>query len=306
LRPEIINPNRLVNEIAELLHRAVDEAVEIDFKLSPTLDPCRIDPVQFESALLNLIVNARDAVAQKTGKITVETKNVTFDAEHRPPLAEIAFGRYVAISVIDNGEGMAPEVLARVFEPFFTTKEVGRGTGLGLSQVYGFVKQSGGYVHIESERGVGTRVHLFLPRASGATEAADALVRGEPVAQDARGATILVVEDEADVREIVAAELTNSGYRVLTANDGREALEIIASESDIDLLFSDVVMPHGMNGDELAREARRRRPTLKVLLTSGYPAAELRERQSLGEFQVLQKPYRAEDLLRSIGERLRP
>lgn len=304
LRPEIINPNRLINEIGELLRRAVDEAVEIDFVLSPTLDPCRIDPVQFESALLNLIVNARDAVAQKAGKITIETKNVVFDARHRPPQAEIASGHYIAISVTDNGAGMPPEVLSRVFEPFFTTKEVGRGSGLGLSQVYGFVMQSGGYIHIESERGVGTHVHLYLPRASGTIEIADASAHGAPVAEDQRGATILVVEDETDVREVVAAELTNFGYRVLTAGDGPEALEIIDGEHDIDLLFSDVVMPRGMNGEDLAREARRRRPGLKVLLTSGYPPAELREKQSIGEFRVLQKPYRVEDLLRTIGERL--
>ncbi len=185
LRPEIINPNRLINEIGELLRRAVDEAVEIDFALSPTLDPCRIDPVQFESALLNLVVNARDAIAQKGGKIVIETKNVAFDAQNRPPLAVIAFGRYIAISVIDNGDGMPPEVLSRVFEPFFTTKEVGRGSGLGLSQVYGFVKQSGGYVHIEFERGVGTRVHLYLPRAAGRPKPPTPLAHDEPVAEDA-------------------------------------------------------------------------------------------------------------------------
>ena len=304
LRPEIINPNRLINEIGELLRRAVDEAVEIDFALSPMLDRCRIDPVQFESALLNLVVNARDAIAQKGGKIVIETKNVAFDAQNRPPLAVIAFGHYIAISVIDNGVGMPPEILNRVFEPFFTTKEIGRGSGLGLSQVYGFVKQSGGYVHIESARGVGTRVHLYLPRSGGAAETTEPLARGEPVAPDARGATILVVEDEADVREVVAAELTNFGYRVLTAGDGPEALEILNQEHTIDLLFSDVVMPHGMTGDELAREARLQQPALKILLTSGYPAAELSERQSLGEFRVLQKPYRIEELLRLIGERL--
>jgi CheY-like chemotaxis protein len=181
---------------------------------------------------------------------------------------------------------------------------VGRGSGLGLSQVYGFVKQSGGYIHIESERGTGTRVHLYLPRASGTVEVTDAFAQGNAIAENPRGATILVVEDELDVREVVAAELTNFGYRVLTASDGPEALEILDGESDIDLLFSDVVMPLGMNGEELAREATRRRPELKVLLTSGYPPAELRERQSLGEFRVLQKPYRFEDLLRIIGERL--
>jgi signal transduction histidine kinase/CheY-like chemotaxis protein len=304
LRPEIINPNRLINEIGELLRRAVDEAVEIDFLLSPTLDPCRIDPVQFESALLNLIVNARDAVAHKAGKIAIETKNVVFDAQHRPPLAEIASGRYIAISVIDNGEGMPPEVLSRVFEPFFTTKDVGRGSGLGLSQVYGFVKQSGGYIHIESERGRGTHVYLYLPRASGPAPLGEPLAHDESIAEDQRDATILVVEDEADVREVLAAELTNFGYRVLTAGNGPEALSIIESEKHIDLLFSDVVMPRGMTGDQLAREATRRRPGLKVLLTSGYPPAEFSERQSLSEFRVLQKPYRIEDLLHSIGERL--
>jgi two-component system NtrC family sensor kinase len=305
LRPEIINPNRLINEIGELLRRAVGEAVEMEFSLSPALDPCRIDPVQFESALLNLVVNARDAIAQKAGKILIETKNIVFDAEHRPPLTVIAFGDYIAISVIDNGAGMPPEILNRVFEPFFTTKEIGRGSGLGLSQVYGFVKQSGGYIHIESERNVGTRVYLFLPRSRGAAEAAEPVIRGGPVTPDARGATILVVEDEADVREVLAAELTNFGYRVLTAGDGPEALEILERESRVDLLFSDVVMPHGMTGDVLAREAQRRRPELKILLSSGYPPAELRERQLLGEFRVLQKPYRIEDLLRVIGERLR-
>jgi two-component system NtrC family sensor kinase len=304
LRPEIINPNRLINEIGELLRRAVDEAVEIEFALSPTLDPCRIDPAQFESALLNLVVNARDALAQKAGRIVIETRNIVFDEKNRPPLTVIAFGSYIAISVIDNGAGMPPDILGRVFEPFFTTKEVGRGSGLGLSQVYGFVKQSGGYVHIESERGVGTRVHLYLPRSGSTVEAAEPLARGEPVVPDARGASILVVEDEADVREIVAAELQSFGYRVLTAGDGPEALEILKQESCVDLLFSDVVMPHGMTGDELAREARRRRPDLKILLTSGYPPAELRERQSLDEFRVLQKPYRIEELLRLIGERL--
>jgi two-component system, NtrC family, sensor kinase len=304
LRPEIVNPNRLINEVNELLRRAVDEAVEIEFILSPTLDPCQIDPVQFEAALLNLIVNARDAVAPKAGKILIETKNVVFDAQHRPPLAMIAFGRYVAIFVSDNGIGMPPEILNHVFEPFFTTKDVGRGSGLGLSQVYGFVKQSGGYIHIESERGVGTRVHLYLPRASGTAETTEAFAPGDPIVQNPQGATILVVEDEPDVRDVVTAELANFGYRVLTASDGPEALEILDGESDIDLLFSDVVMPRGMNGEELAREATRRRPGLKVLLTSGYPPAELRERQSVGEFRVLQKPYRFEDLLRIIGERL--
>jgi CheY-like chemotaxis protein len=159
-------------------------------------------------------------------------------------------------------------------------------------------------VHIQSDQGAGTRVHLYLPRSSGTAETTDPLARGEPVTPSARGATILVVEDEADVREVAAAELANFGYRVLTAGDGPEAIAILKQEGRIDLLFSDVVMPHGMTGDELAREALRMKPELKILLTSGYPPAELRERQSPGEFRVLQKPYRIEDLLRLIDERL--
>jgi two-component system, NtrC family, sensor kinase len=304
LRPQIVNPNRLIDEIGELLRQAIGEAVEIDFSLSPTLDSCRIDPAQFESALLNLVVNARDAVAHKGNKIWIETRNIAFDAQHRPPLPEMAFGQYVAISIVDNGEGIPPELLNRVFEPFFTTKEVGRGSGLGLSQVYGFVKQSGGYVHIESERGTGTSVHLFLPRSASETDVTETLGQRKTAPHDRQGATILVVEDEAEVREVIAAELANFGYRVLTAGDGPEALTILDSDIEIDLLFSDVVMPNGMRGDELARLAKQRRPDLKILLTSGYPAADLRERQSLDEFRLLQKPYRSDDLIRSISERL--
>lgn len=304
LRPEIVNPNRLINEVAELLRQAVGEAIELSFSLSPTLDPCRVDPAQFEAALLNLVVNARDAVAEKGRKITIQTENVIFDERHRPPLPVISFGPYIAVSVIDNGEGMTPEIVKRVFEPFFTTKEVGRGSGLGLSQVYGFVKQSGGYVYIDSEPGVGTKVHLYLPRLTNMPESPELFTRREFAHRDAQGATILLVEDEPDVREVLAAELTNFGYRVLTAGNGPEALSILDRESDIDLLFSDVVMPNGMSGDELARRASEIRPGLKVLLTSGYPAPDLRERQVLGEFRVLRKPYRAEDLMRALSEGL--
>jgi signal transduction histidine kinase len=304
LRPQIVNPNRLINEVGELLRQAVGESIELNFALSPTLDPCRIDPTQFESALLNLVVNARDAVAEKGRRITILTENVMFDPQHPPPLPEIGFGAYIAVSVTDNGVGMTPDIVGRVFEPFFTTKEVGRGSGLGLSQVYGFVKQSGGYVHIESEHSVGTKVHLYLPRSTDTPESSEMFARGEITRDENLSATILLVEDEPDVREVLAAELTNFGYRVLTAGSGPEALSILNKESDIDLLFSDVVMPNGMRGDELARQACDRRPGLKVLLTSGYPAPDLRERQSLGEFRLLRKPYRADDLMRAIRERL--
>jgi two-component system NtrC family sensor kinase len=275
LRPEIVNPNRLINEVAELLRQAVGEAIELNFVLSPTLDPCRVDPAQFEAALLNLVVNARDAVAETGRKITIRTENIVFDERHRPPLPVISFGPYIAVSVIDNGEGMTPEIVSRVFEPFFTTKEVGRGSGLGLSQVYGFVKQSGGYVYIDSERGNGTKVHLYLPRSTDMSENPEMFARREFARKDAEGATILLVEDEPDVREVLAAEITNFGYRVMTASSGPEALSILDRDGEIDLLFSDVVMPGGMRGDELARRAREIRPGLKVLLTSGYPAPDI-------------------------------
>jgi two-component system NtrC family sensor kinase len=304
LRPEIVNPNRLINEFGDLLRRAIGDAAEIQFLLSPTLDPCRIDPAQFQSAVLNLVVNARDAVHKPGGKITVQTENVLFDERRPPPDSDIARGRYIAVSVIDNGDGMPPEILEHVFEPFFTTKEVGKGSGLGLAQIYGFVKQSGGYVHISSDVGVGTQVSLYLPRSSDRSGAEDMAAHRLPAENRARAAKILMVEDDAEVRHVVADELRDLGYQVLLAEDGHAALGILERGTDVDLLFTDVVMPKGLRGDELARRARRFRPDLKIILTSGYSTADLEERRSLREFRLLAKPYRAEDLARVIEEHL--
>jgi CheY-like chemotaxis protein len=215
-------------------------------------------------------------------------------------------GDYVVVAVGDTGEGMAPDVIERAFEPFFTTKEIGKGSGLGLSQVYGFVKQSGGYVQIESEPAVGTTVRLYLRRS---TAIATPMMGPSPATalpQSRGGETILVVEDDSDVRDVVALHLRNLGYRVLTASDGREALSSLNTDASIDLMFTDLVMPNGVRGDELARRARELRKDLRVVLTSGYPAsAEPLVRGELAEdVGFLAKPYKAEDLAHAIRSAL--
>jgi signal transduction histidine kinase len=304
LRPETVSANRLINEFSELLRRAVGDAAALDFALSPTLDPVQIDPAQFQSAVLNLVVNARDAIQKPGGKIVVRTENVVFDAQRPPPQDDIEPGHYAAIHVDDNGDGIPAKLLDRVFEPFFTTKEVGKGSGLGLAQVYGFIKQSGGYVHLESDPAAGTQVSLYLPRSAGRAEAEDITDQGASLPDRSDATRILIVEDDADIRDMVAAKLADMGYDTVLAPDGPSALDILKSGTTIDLLFSDVVMPNGLRGDELARRAQRLRPGLKILLTSGYPTADLEASHALREFSFLAKPYRAEDLARAIAERL--
>jgi len=306
LRPEVVNANRLIKEFADLLRRVTGEAIEVQFLLSATLDPCLIDPGEFQSALLNLVVNAKDAMPHG-GKITIQTENLRHSASS-PSIGvrDLPPGDYVVVAVGDTGEGMPAEVIDRAFEPFFTTKEIGKGSGLGLSQVYGFVKQSGGYVQIESEPQVGTTVRLYLRRS---TAIASPIMGPSPATalpQSRGGETILVVEDDSDVREVVALHLRNLGYRVLTASDGREALAALTADHSIDLMFTDLVMPNGVRGDELARRARDLRKGLRVVLTSGYPAsAEPLVRGELAaDVGFLAKPYKAEDLAHAIRSAL--
>ena len=298
LRPEIVDPSRLVEEFSELMSRAVGETIELRLLLTPAPGSCSIDPAQFQAALLNLVVNARDAMPDG-GVLTIETRNVALDAGQLAN-GEIGSGRYVAISVRDTGCGMTSDVRERAFEPFYTTKEIGTGSGLGLSQVYGFVTQSGGQVEITSELGAGTTVSLYLPRIGDAAATATA---PNALTREGMGATgtetILVVEDDADVRSVVADELRALGYRVVTAADGPAALMILDGGESVDLLFSDVVMPNRMRGDELARRATADRPGLKVLLTSGY-TADSRDGATPGEFALLRKPYRHEELARVV------
>jgi PAS domain S-box-containing protein len=268
LEPAVIDVNQLIGDMDGLLRRTLGEHVEIDVSLADDLWPVRVDPAQLESALLNLAINARDAMPEG-GKLTIETTNAHLDKDYAAHHAEVTAGDYVLIAVADTGVGMPPEVMGRIFEPFFTTKEVGKGTGLGLSMVYGFVKQSGGHVKAYSEKGYGTVMKVYLPRTAPASittaprRAVDAtLIAGHE--------TILVVEDDPEVRQTAVALLGELGYRVVEAENGPAALELLNARADIDLLFTDVVMPGGMKGSELAREALKRRPGLKVLYTSGY------------------------------------
>ncbi|MBV9861162.1 MAG: response regulator [Alphaproteobacteria bacterium] len=295
MRPETLNLNRLLIEFEGLMRRAAGERIELEMKLDPGLDPSRVDRAQFEAAVLNLIVNARDALTAG-GRIIVETHNVTLDEAYAERNAEVMAGSYVLLTVTDNGSGIEKDVLPRVFEPFFTTKEIGKGSGLGLSQVYGFAKESGGHVQIYTEVGHGTTIKLYLPKS---VEPAVEPARSElvPLRTAGPSETVLVVEDDEAVLVMAVESLRDLGYRVLVAHGGREALDIVNSSENIDILFSDIVMPGGINGAQLAMEARRLRPSIKVLLTSGYTGAALRSEHGLPpDLPVLGKPYRRDQL----------
>jgi PAS domain S-box-containing protein len=295
LRPEIHNINGLIEGFEAVLRRACPEPIEIEMSLAPLSLAADIDSAQFETALLNLVVNARDAMPNGGG-LRISTKLKTIGAAKAKTMSGIAPGEYVVVSVADTGEGMPPDVVNRVFEPFFTTKEVGKGSGLGLSQVYGFVTQSGGHVAIDSTPESGTTVALYLPAAGRPSRRSDE--EKPPVM-----GRILVVEDDPEVLDVTVETLRGFGWEVLTAPDGPSALSVLRRDADIDVLFSDIVMPRGMNGLELARQARRLRPQLRVLLASGYPASVLPSDQGAGEegeFPFLSKPYRAAELANKL------
>ena len=269
LAPKPIDIDRLVLGISDMLNRALGEIVELEIVTSPGLWRVEADPNQLESALLNLAVNARDAMPGG-GKLTIETTNVRLEDSYAANHAEVSPGQYIAISVTDTGTGMSKETISRVFEPFYTTKEVGKGSGLGLSMVYGFVKQSGGHVTIYSEEGHGTTVKIYLPRLLGEQVVEDEAHLTQGLERSRRQETILVVEDDDDVRAYTVDCLRELGYRVLEAHDGASGLRLIERQADpIDLLFTDVVMPN-ITGRELADKARALQPGLKVLYTSGY------------------------------------
>jgi PAS domain S-box-containing protein len=299
LRPQTLNPNRLLLDFEVLAQRAVGETVRLRFDLDPAVDPVRVDPAQFEAAVLNLVVNARDAMPNG-GEIVIASRNV-----HRGT-AEVAErglspGPYVQVSVADTGSGIDEQTLAKVFEPFFTTKEVGKGSGLGLAQVYGFVRSAGGDVTITSSVGSGSTVNLYLPRsADAATEERVQDTSKVPLRRAASGETVLLVEDDEQVLGMAVESLEELRYRVVVARNAAEALAHLTGPGRIDILFSDVVMPGGMNGAQLAVEARRLRPELKVLLTSGY-VGELGAGQVIdANLPVLSKPYRRDELARTL------
>ncbi|MGD9538763.1 MAG: ATP-binding protein [Alphaproteobacteria bacterium] len=302
LQPEEIDVNALVNDAVNLLGPMLDERIEIETKLDAAAWRALIDPSLLSTALLNLAMNARDAMPGG-GKLTLETGNVVVDERQAQADPDARPGAYVMVAVGDTGSGIPLALQERLFEPFFTTKAVGQGTGLSLSMVYGFVKQSEGHIKVHSEEGRGTTIALYLPRApvpagEAADRAPDAMPRG-------CGETILVVEDDEMVRNTVIAQLGALGYVTLAARDGAEALALVENGARFDLLFTDIVMPGGMNGRELADELARRTPALKVLYTSGYTENAITHHGRLDPgVALLTKPYRKEELARKIHQAL--
>ena len=292
LQPRNVDINATIYDIAKLLRPTLGEQIEVNSILERGMPIALVDPSQLANALVNLAINARDAMPDG-GKLMLETANVVLDAGYAQDNADVLPGAYVMIAVSDTGIGMPVEVRDKVFEPFFTTKEIGKGTGLGLSMVYGFVKQSGGHIKVYSEEGHGTSIKLYLPVASGG---ADAPV---PAVEPARGAgeTILVVEDDALVRGFVIAQLQSLGYRTVAAADGRAALEYVESGQPFDLLFTDVVMPGGLTGRQLADQVTRYQPGTKILYTSGYTENSIVHHGRLDQgVMLLSKPYRKSEL----------
>jgi signal transduction histidine kinase len=294
LNPKLVNANQLISEFQGLIRQAVGGGCEVKLRTDERLWLCHVDPSLLETALLNLALNGRDAMPDG-GILKIETRNVVLD---EGTVAGYLPGSYVKMSVTDTGCGMPPEVRDRVFEPFFTTKEVGKGTGLGLSMVYGFVRQSGGYVAVESAPGAGTTVALYLPKATQKPDAEVEAIQTQAIPGGSE--RILVVDDNEALLEVTSANLTALGYRVLCARNGAEAIQIFKSGQEIDLLFSDVVMPNGMNGVELAREARRLSKGIKILLTSGYAGDVLERHGAVDEFPIIDKPFRLADLARRL------
>jgi PAS domain S-box-containing protein len=302
LIPEAVDFNRLAAEMEDLLRRPLGEDIEIEMKLNPQLWTAIADKGQVQNALLNLAVNARDAMPEG-GKLTIETGNAHLDEDYTAHNSEVTPGDYVMLAVTDTGKGMPADVLDHAFEPFFTTKEVGKGSGLGLSMIYGFAKQSGGHVKIYSEVGHGTTVRLYLPRQSAAAATATPAI---PAHDHPRGGEmILVVEDNPDVRAFVVKQLLDLGYRVAEAKDGPSALSTLNGSTPFDLLLTDVIMPGGMTGRQLSDEAVRRRPDLKTLFISGYTEDSIVHQGKLGPgVNFLSKPFRRRDLALKVREAL--
>jgi signal transduction histidine kinase/CheY-like chemotaxis protein len=306
LEPRPLQAHESILGVEDLLRRTVGESIDLRKELADDLWPALADPNQLETCLLNLVINARDAI-NGSGTITISTRNAVLDDEYAARHADAQSGDYVEVDVTDSGSGMPPEVVARAFEPFFTTKEVGKGSGLGLSMVYGFVRQSNGHVRIDSELGRGTSVRIFLPRA--ATH--PATVEPSPIA-DANGRrrvdgdpvkTILVVEDNEGVREVAVSVLEDSGYKVFAAADAMTALEVLRRHDDIDLIFTDIVMPGEINGIDLANIVRERWPRLRLVVTSGY-AERLAAEGLRDDVVFLNKPYRPLDLVARVKSTL--
>jgi signal transduction histidine kinase len=304
LAPRPLDLNRLVVDTLELLGRSLGEKVRVETQLAGGLWQVFADENQLESALVNLAVNARDAIPNG-GCLTLETRNIRLDEAYARSQQDVRAGDYVLLSVSDTGSGMTAEVLARAFDPFFTTKQIGQGTGLGLSQVYGFVRQSDGHVRIDSAPGKGTSVKMYLPRFLGPARDGAGSERPQDVTPGQWREAILVVEDAPDVRSLTRDTLRELGYEVREACDGHSALVVLEREPGLRLMFADVGLPGGLNGCELADEAVRRRPGLKVLLTTGYGGdAVMRPVRLSPGMGILPKPFSEVDLARKIRQLL--
>ena len=298
LQPRALDFNDLLTGMRVLLERTLGEETELKLITATGSWNAKVDPTQLESAMLNLCINARDAMPEG-GHLTIETDNVTLDQDYADAHAEVEPGPYVMIAISDTGIGMTPEVIDQAFEPFFTTKDVGKGSGLGLSMVYGFIKQSRGHIKIYSEPGEGTTVRMYLPRADHADEVPASEIK--PTTAVGGHESILVVEDDEMVRQYACLQLKMLGYQVFSAADGHQAIELMQGDVPVDLLFTDVVMPGGINGVELARRARQLRPDMAVLYTSGYTQNAIIHQGRLDPgVLLLSKPYPRAELARMI------
>ena len=301
-----VDINRLVQSMSELLRRTIGETITVETVLAGGLWKVAVDANQLENAVLNLAVNARDAMAGG-GRLTIETANSYLDEAYVSTHSDdFAAGQYVLLAVTDSGTGMSPEVRERAFEPFFTTKPTGMGTGLGLSMVYGFMKQSNGHIKIYSEAGEGTTIKLYFPRIGeqrALPDWSDERTAARPAPSPRGSETILLVEDDEEVRKFAVEILREQGYTIHAAPNAVSALQLLETESGIGMLFTDVVLPGGMNGRQLADEARRRRPELKVLYATGYTRNAIIHQGRLdAEVELLTKPFTAEALARKIRQ----
>lgn len=300
LQPEKRDLNELIGGFEEILRRACPESIIFEILPAPQLHWVLLDSQQFETALLNLVINARDAMPDG-GTISIRTRNVEFE-EHNAPDC-LSPGAYVHVAMTDTGHGMTSEAMQHAFEPFFTTKEAGKGSGLGLSQVYGFVTQSGGDVVIETELGKGTTINLYFPSVESDTEEQGTAEPAATLTEQSRTGKVLIVEDNPDVMEVSVEIFRGLDFEVLTASNGMEAIDLLKRTRDIDVLFTDVVMPMGMNGIELARFTRKLCPEVHIILASGYPIPVLAaDYGALDEFAFIGKPFRWTELLEQVRQ----
>ncbi len=302
LRPEVIDTQKLLSDMSDVLQRMLGETILVSTRTQDDCWTALADPGQVEAALLNLAINARDAMPQG-GEVIVECTNVTLDEDSSIDGSEVTAGDYVVLSVTDHGIGMSKDIRERAFEPFFTTKGVGKGSGLGLSMVYGFAQQSGGQATIYSEEGQGTTVKLYLPRAQ--SESKNSAKPQKEAVPRGQGETILVIEDDPAVRDLAEMMLRNLGYDVICAENANDARHSVSGYNDITLVLSDVVLPGGMSGPEFAEELKINHPNIKVIFMSGYPAEAARKNGFLGSDSVLlNKPFRVAQLAKAVQEAL--